>query len=466
MSRTDRKIHSKFVEYQQFIVDHPNYSGIPEPRGADGTIRWVTAGESALGQQRKQWWLNKGKTLKSQGLNLPEHAQLSPIALAIHPTKRKVCQTCGTELSLEYVYLTKRTIQSSNNALGFNLKDEEVIDVFELIKKSFEEYGSKAGLLLERPFPGSSEFDTLSGLCEFIRKEYVESYSKKLSPGAMSNCPDRLDGFHSYNKCCRANQDTGRSADNLSKYGEDRRAYENWVDGDWKAASWLMKVFNKHNLSADHIGPISLGFCHRPVFQPMSKQQNSSKGNRLTYSDVRKLIFDEECGHQVVSWHSKAIWDALKKEIYDDASAQKASRCMRQNMHDVLTILAILKTKNMREFLLSFLHPEYALFSEITVVGFDPRTGSYKEIIKEPGNKTQNTRNAERYIRIAFEQLDKYVDKANRKTSNLDADKLVKIADAISREFQEKGEQAAKEVLKKLIANNSERVIKELFYTN
>ena len=47
-----------------------------------------------------------------------------------------------------------------------------------------------------------------------------------LSPGVMSNAPDRLDGFHSYNKCCRAKEDKGRSKENLNKYGEDRRAYE------------------------------------------------------------------------------------------------------------------------------------------------------------------------------------------------------------------------------------------------
>src|SRR3989344_5621096 len=28
-----------------------------------------------------------------------------------------------------------------------------------------------------------------------------------MSPGAMSNAPDRLDGYHTYNLCCRAKQD-------------------------------------------------------------------------------------------------------------------------------------------------------------------------------------------------------------------------------------------------------------------
>ena len=64
----------------------------------------------------------------------------------------------------------------------------------------------------------------------------------------MSNCPDRLDGFHDHCLKCRPSSDKGRHQSNLQKYGEDRRAYEYWSDGNWKKASWLMKEFNKHNL--------------------------------------------------------------------------------------------------------------------------------------------------------------------------------------------------------------------------
>jgi len=60
-----------------------------------------------------------------------------------------------------------------------------------------------------------------------------------LSPGAMSNAPDRLDGFHTYNLCCRPTQDTGRAVDNLKSYGDDRRAFEQWCEGDWAAANLL-----------------------------------------------------------------------------------------------------------------------------------------------------------------------------------------------------------------------------------
>lgn len=61
-----------------------------------------------------------------------------------------------------------------------------------------------------------------------------------LSPGVMSNPPDRFDGFHSFNRCCRESSDPGRSKENLQSYSTDRRVFEYWVDGDWVAADHLM----------------------------------------------------------------------------------------------------------------------------------------------------------------------------------------------------------------------------------
>ena len=65
-----------------------------------------------------------------------------------------------------------------------------------------------------------------------------------------------------------------------------------------------MREFNKHGLSADHVGPISLGFSNRPSFNPMSARDNSAKGNRLTFKDFNQLIKEEKNGEKVVSWHS------------------------------------------------------------------------------------------------------------------------------------------------------------------
>lgn len=257
--------------------------------------------------------------------------------------------------------------------------------------------------------------------CQICGKEMSLDYvypNKRggLSPGAMSNAPDRFEGYHTYNLCCRSTQDTGRHKENLSRYGEDRRAYENWADGDWKAASWLMKVFNKYKVSPDHIGPISLGFSHNPQFNPLTPAKNSAKNNRMTFAYVKLLLTLEEKGANVVSWHSKYIWDILKNKIRNNSDALKLSKIMRQNLHQVLLLLAEISKQGYNNFLITnFLHPEYAFYS-ITFRGFDPKTGLYKEMIKTAGSKKQYTNNAKRYIRISLESLKAYQKVKNRNT--------------------------------------------------
>jgi len=247
-----------------------------------------------------------------------------------------------------------------------------------------------------------------------MKLDYVYPNKKSgFSPGAMSNAPDRLDGFHSYNLCCRSKQDTGRHKSNMARYGEDRRAYENWSEGDWKAASWLMKEFQKHGVSPDHLGPISLGFSHRPKFRPLTRAANSARNNRMTFEDI-KLLLGEEIAEPIVSTHSKHIWNLLKKRVRNDADALKLGKLMRENMHYVLSVFSYLAEKGYKDFLIkNFLHPEYANYS-IRFEGFDPKTGNYTGKISTPGTKKQYSNNAKRYIRISLESLKQYSLKKNR----------------------------------------------------
>jgi len=274
------------------------------------------------------------------------------------------------------------------------------------------------------------------------------------SPGAMSNAPDRLDGFHSYNMCCRSKHDTGRHRENLNRYGEDRRAYENWSDGDWKAASWLMKEFNRHGVSPDHIGPLSLGFAHRPKFQPMTSAQNSAKNNRMTHSDVRMLIADEKRGNQVVSAHSKFLWDKLKNYIKNDKDALKLSKFMRLNLHNILIIFHKIHKQGYDEFLINnFLHPEYAKFS-IKFVDFEPKNGSYKKMVKKSGTKKQYENNAKRYIRKSLEALDKYENVDNRNaiqsTSKKVTDMFAELLNLLKKKHNKKARQELDKIFTEL----------------
>jgi Alw26I/Eco31I/Esp3I family type II restriction endonuclease len=440
MAREERKYSDEFVKYQEFIISNSAYAGMPMPETKKDRIPWVSPATSILGKARTKWWDQKKTDLVSRGL-LKQDAKISDVARLIHPTKIKPCQTCGKYLSIEYVYFNSNAIKKINPAFPEIHIDEftTLTECLDSIKIAYPKDGLLVFVnLFNLTQKSSSIFD--------IASDFTAKKIGLLSPGAMSNAPDRLDGFHSYNKCCRSKEDKGRSKENLMKYGEDRRAYENWADGDWKAASWLMKEFSKHNVSADHIGPISLGFCHTTFFAPMTKQENSAKNNRIRYEDVQKLLAFEKDGYEIVSWHTKPVWDRFKLSIRNDADALELSKTLRKHLHRVLLVLHELKIKGYVDFLESFLNPQYAFYS-IKINGFNPETGKYKEIIKTKGSMTQYSRNSLRYIRIAFDSLDQYQSKDNRKLADIPEQDISAIILRTEQAIKSKGFKDAKLVL-------------------
>lgn len=256
-----------------------------------------------------------------------------------------------------------------------------------------------------------------------------------LGPGAMSNPPDRLDGFHTYNRCCRHKADKGRSKENLASYSTDRRAFENWSDGNWITANKLMGYINsnadmkqqhcandgngqKHPrpCSADHIGPISLGFCHRPEFQLLCTPCNSAKNNRMYFSDVQHLINIEQSNIEIATWYAKPIWDNCKANVTDKESALRLSRVMRDNRNVAMMLLHFFMENGEYLFLFSLLNLQYADFEyniipesisiqkQIVTVDFVQKVSTLKYV------NIQKTRK----IRVAFSALDDYSKKENR----------------------------------------------------
>ena len=248
-------------------------------------------------------------------------------------------------MSIFYVY-------PNENALG-RLRSEFPSEQFSPYENDIQTIIS----VLDAKFPNTA----LKSLCRVFDispssaptlddlQQIVLTTRKLLSPGVMSNAGDRLDGFHTYNACCRKSMDKGRSDANMSRYGQDRRAYENWADGDWRGANRLMSLFateskkfpcpscnNVRKMTADHVGPISLGFTHRMKFAPLCGPCNSEKNNRMYLKDIQTLITDEIAGEIVISWHSKPIWDAIKSLISNELSATRASVLMRRNLHHIL----------------------------------------------------------------------------------------------------------------------------------
>jgi len=165
-------------------------------------------------------------------------------------------------------------------------------------------------------------------------------------------------------------------------------------------------------ITADHIGPISLGFTHRPKFNPLCSSCNSQKNNRMTLRDVQQLISDENKGEGVVSWHTAYIWNVLKNKVSSDYEALVLSSLMRLNLHHILIILSIISENAHDDFLLQYLHPEYS-FKEYKFADFDPITGPGR-IIEEDSQSANNNKNAQRYTRISFDALQDYMEVENR----------------------------------------------------
>ena len=313
MARGVKNYSDEFLNYQEFIRNHSNYKGLKYGSS------WVTAGNSAIGKERKEWADGKIRELGITGQGL-----YAKLMFQIHPTQKKPCQTCGKILSLDYVYPNKHLAKSLFKAfpyLGGKEEDLTIVDIYQinnLIKSEDKVLFNKIieKKLKEHKFVPDTSTDKLIDalVCESRMR-----ISNQLGPGAMSNFPDRFDGFHTYNRCCRSKEDSGRSAENLKTYTKDRRAYEMWSDGNHRSANQLMgnKIFKNTGLSADHLGPISLGFVHDSHFMtPIPTGDNSAKRDRLLLDDLKKIIVIENRENlTAISWYANIIWNEIKDKI-------------------------------------------------------------------------------------------------------------------------------------------------------
>ncbi len=466
-----RSWKSEFVGYMLKIVHHPNFKGMPDAIDENGQVRWNAPSNRPPGRwqdlrdRRLAWW--KGKA-KEQGIKV-EGKWISQVAKAIHPFKEKPCQTCGRVLSLEYVYPSKTTFRKINLRLKEKdqLKYHDFLTIYEIVPYLSSKLGEEAYNILIAIFPELSHAaKTDKGFIEFLSSEIVpQSPRGKLSPGAMSNAPDRLDGFHTYNLCCRNKQDTGRSAENLRTYTDDRRAFEFWCEGDWAAANLLMtsgttgvcsSCGKTELMTADHVGPISLGFAHSPWFKPLCSSCNSSKGNRLNLNDVKTLIEEEQAGATVASFQIKELWDKCKNKVTSDEDAGKLSKLLRVNQHYFLLLLKEIYDLGRPELLLMFLHPELAE-EKIEFGGLNGSDFSFERIIRIHRADTYSKSKAARMIRIAYDSLDDYASKEKRNIHEVPEEielsarkEVIDTALAISKSESEEDQQLGENMFKAL----------------
>lgn len=446
MKKTNLEANDAFLQYEEEIVSNQAYDGMPDLRHEDGSIQWEAPSNRGAGEfqfshdKRYQWWVQKAAEI---GISTDEDKWISKVAKQIHPTKLHPCKVCGRIMDIRYCYLSANFIKRVQKLPFYDgaIEMSEITHILDFISAFVDIYGGSAyaalpGLLKcsqVKQFPQLP--NDLSAWNSWIAENYIPKEPSMLGPGAMSNPPDRLDGFHTYNRCCRHKADKGRSKENLASYSTDRRAFENWSDGNWITANKLMGYINsnadmkqqhcandgngqKHPrpCSADHIGPISLGFCHRPEFQLLCTPCNSAKNNRMYFSDVQHLINIEQSDIEIVTWYAKPIWDNCKSQVTDKESALRLSRVMRDNRNVAMLLLHFFMENNEYLFLLSLLNLQYADFEysiipesikihkQIVTVDFSQKTSTLKYV------NIQKTRK----IRVAFSALDEYSKKENR----------------------------------------------------
>jgi len=336
----------KFDKYQKFILEHENYQFIESHKDT-----WVKTSKGGK-NPRKLYWNNKLKELKDVGMNVNS---LSDVAFYIHPTKVKKCQCCEKYHNIAYVYPNKKTLKWLQKTFTYNTDltedTETIFDIYDKIDNNNKEFEFK------KYFKFKNTLEEFKNLCFSYGIK-----SSKLSPGVMSNVPDRFDGYHSYNRCCRKKNDKGRHDNNMKSYTRDRRCYNYYSDGNNLLANLLMGKLNNienkcfickknKNMTGDHIGPISLGFIHDPInLQACCSSCNSTKGNRLKDDDKKKLLDLEEQGKIIISWWAKPIWDKYKNK--------KSCRIINQKLNiNTLNFLSIMQylLKNKRVIIEKFL---------------------------------------------------------------------------------------------------------------
>jgi len=418
---TKIKKHTKFIEYQKQIIHKYPYNKIPFGKRENGEPNWVTASmNDGKRAARENWWLSKQKELK-----MNQNSEVARYLFKKYVGNSRPCGVCGQELVMDYVYPNKNFIKKLKFAKIEASPLETINEVLDRLKVHD---------IVKFKFFVKNNFKIEALNVECIITKIPKTL---LSPGAMSNAPDRLDGFHTYNICCRSLKDKGRSKENLSRYNQDRRAYEHWSEGNLILGNRIMGEYNAHEkkyncpscglyrkMTADHIGPISLGFKHSEHFAPLCRACNSKKNNRMTLADIRRLILIEKnTKKSVANWYTKLLWDALKIEVKTDKQAKYFSNLLAKNVTFFMGTFSELSKIIDKSILLDFLNKTQFL-KRYNIKNFHP----FEEIkYEERKVTTRNTKkNMERYVRISFETLEKYSHVTNRKNKSYLEEKLLR----------------------------------------
>ena len=461
MSKSEKTWNKQFIDYMEMIVNHKNYSGLPIKRDINGQLKWIAPAKSDIGNKRIKWAQNKAKEL-----GFPVEAGVyAKVMREIHPTKMKVCQICGKEMSIYYFYPSFNLIKLIKKNFDIDIDGlTHIYEVWDLLCKVKNIEIVKTFFIrtfgLDNTYINRTKEEILNA-CEYLCRENGRKY---LSPGAMSNFPDRYDGFHTYNICCRSSQDKGRSKENLKSYTKDRRAYEYWSDGNIHAANQFMGSSYFKGFSADHIGAISLGFIHDPRYLvKMTTSDNSTKRDRFTLADIKEILERyDKTNIYPMSWYGKEIWQYILDNYQKNTNLIETTyrQMLKQNMYNFMYCLGYIINKTGTRGK-QFLQTNYI---DTKKVYFNK---SYK--FDNDGNIIASTdrhftdRNKDefkRYERIAFESIEEYLSKENRHLRFTGSKKIVELLNKLCDDIlQNKDNEILKQSFEKIIILIQQEII-------
>lgn len=398
-----KQLHQKFKDYQKKFISSINEKDFPFELNSVKEINWYAMKTNPYGKKMLIWAEGRIKQLGIED----KPGKYRELMYEVHPFKEKPCSVCGKIMSINYIYLNKNIVKKINKEL--NLGVNLLTSIYELFEnnKSVEnkliqifKFNSKNKI--------ESEIDNLIEECKVGKKT--------LGPGAMSNFPDRIDGYHTYNRCCRSEEDKGRHKDNLKSYSKDRRAYEYWSGGNLHAANKFMASPRFKNTSADHIGPISLGFKHESILiQAMESGPNSSKGDRLIKEDIEKLINIEANNNlSPISFQSQILWEELKKTKLTKTNLELFRDYFKQNQiffYFVLYQILKIGKSGFNFLVIYFIKPKMTYFN------YDYEFNDEGKIIKKTPRKSNdaNKKEFDRLVRVSIKSLIDFSKKNNRK---------------------------------------------------
>lgn len=149
IKRTNIEADEAFLQYEEEIVKHPSYAGMPDLRHDDGTIQWEAPSNRGAGifqfshDKRYRWWVEKAAKID---ISTDEDKWISRVAKIIHPTKQHPCKVCGRVMDIRYCYLSSNFMKRVQKLSFYDgsVEMEEVTHILDFVASFVDTYGDAA----------------------------------------------------------------------------------------------------------------------------------------------------------------------------------------------------------------------------------------------------------------------------------------------------------------------------------